>query len=225
MVKPNLIAHELGHVLFSYLYDKDSYPTSMVLKSDGNTAACVNFDEYEDLPVANGQIARIPSASYLGGMFGEFIWNGRCRVMGIRADMDELLTEYRYIKNGKRPGGKGGVHDSEHRYRRSQSKLFKELWAWFYTDRDQWSYGGMMKRWMDCPNNRSGTIMTTSRFKKRLPETYKVFETFCSDIDLDEFVNSVTDIQRSSSTRLQSRTLRKYGRRIIPDTVMHPEDI
>jgi hypothetical protein len=225
MVKPNLIAHELGHAIFSYLYDKDSYPTSMVLKADGSTAACVNFDEYEDLPVANGNIARIPSNSYLGGMFGEFIWNGNCRVMGIRGDMDELLTELRYIKNGKRPGGKGGMHDSEHRYRRSKSKIFEELWAWFYTDRDQWSYGGMMKRWMDCPHNRSGTVMPLSRFRKRLPETAKIFDTFVSDIDISEFVQSVKDIRDSESTLLQSRTLRKLGRRIIPDTVLHPEDI
>lgn len=225
MANHNLIAHELGHAVFSYLYDRDSYPTSMALKSDGSTAACVNFEEYDDLPVANGNIARIPSASYLGGMFGEFIWSGRCRIMGIRADMDELLTEFRFIKNGKRPGGPGGHYNSEHRYRRSRSKLFRELWNWFYVDRDQWSYGGMMKRWMDCPNNRSGTIMTVERFRKRLPETAKVYESFVNDIDTEEFVDSVKQIQESGSKLLQSRTLRKHGRKIIPDTVLHPEDI
>lgn len=220
MVNHNLIAHELGHVIFSYLYDTDSYPMNMVLKSDGSTAACVNFEGYEDLPVANGHIARIPSGSYLGGMFGELIWNGRVRVMGIRSDMDELLTGFRFIKNGKKYG-----NGEEHRYRRSRSKLFRELWNWFYVDRDAWSYGGMMKRWMDSPSNRSGTIMTLSRFKKRLPETAKVFDTFVNDIDTEAFCDSVLEIQERGSTLLQSRTLRRHGRAIIPDTVLHPEDI
>lgn len=217
-VRHNLIAHELGHAIFSYLYDTDSYPTDMQLHSDGNTMACVNFVEDENLPYADARIAKIPANSYLGGLFGELAWNGRFRVMGIRADMDEILTELRYVKNGKQRNG-------DQRYRRSRSALFPELWSWFYTDRDAWSYGGCMKRWMECPRGTTGTVMTESRFRKRLPELAKIYDRFLEQIDHDQFKAAVHDIRSTGKNKLPGRTLRKYGRRIIPDTVLHPGDI
>jgi hypothetical protein len=215
MTEPNykLIAHELGHVIYAYLYETKQYPVSMILKPEGNTAGCVEFEEYwTTLGTADGAVARIAGNSYLGGFFGELLWCNKVRVMGIRADLDELLTELRYI-------GKYG------KYRRSRSKLFKELWTWFYTDTDKWSYGGMMKTWLDSPNNRGGTEMAASRVEKRLPEVWKLYCKFLEHINKEAFANSVLDIGARRNAIMYRQSLRMYGRRIIPDTVLHPADI
>lgn len=216
--KKSLAAHELGHAIFSYLYDTDETPTSMSLVPDGYTMGCVNFATEPGLPVADGSVAKIKSSSYLGGMFGELIYHGRFRTMGVRTDMDEFLTGLRFVKNGS--DGTGG-----NRYRRSRSKIFRELWAWFYTDKDRLSYGGMMKRWADCPRGVDGTQFTLTQFKKRLPVTAAVFEKFLSHIDATMFNTVVDEIVETKRTNIPARSLRKMARRIIPDTVMHPEDI
>lgn len=212
MTKPNylLIAHELGHAIYAYLYEPEARAARMLLKPDGNTAGCVEFDEWEGLAVVDKNVAKIKGNSYLGGLFGELIWYDRTRVMGLRGDMDELLCELRYV-------GKEG------RYRRSRSKLFAELWGWFYSDKDDWSYGGMMRRWMD--DSRTGKIMHASRVEKRLPETWKLYQKMLKHIDADAFRAAVRELGQSNKKVVQGRTLVKYAKRIIPDTVMHPEDI
>ena len=206
----NLIAHELGHAIYGYLYEPEQYPTSMSLKGTGGVAGYLEFEEWEGLPVIDGNVAKIKGNSYLGGLFGELIWQNQTQVMGLRGDIDELLTGLRYV-------GKPGS------YRRSRSKLFAELWAWFYTDRDDWSYGGMMKLWYD--NSHRGKIMHASRVKTRLPETWKLYEKFAKNIDHDAFRVTVKDIEARNTPVLYRQSLKMYGRRIIPDTVLHPEDI
>lgn len=213
----SLLAHELGHAIFSYLYDTDAYPTCLKLTPTEDTLGYVEFNAGEGLPCADQHIGRIPSNSYFGGMFGEMLHSGRFRTLGVRNDIDDLLSALRYTKNGK-PNGKQS-------YRRSKSAIFRELWAWFYTDHDRLSYGGMMKRWMDCPRGVDGTYMTEKQFAKRLPVTAKIFEKFISHIDPEEYNAVVEEMYESRKQVFRSATLRKYGRRIILDTAMHPGDI
>jgi hypothetical protein len=204
------IAHELGHAIYGYLYEPEQYPCTMCLKDENSTIGYIEFEAWQDLAVTDGNIARIKGNSYLGGMFGELVWHDQVQVMGLRGDMDELLTELKYT-------GKEG------NYRRSRGKLFTELWSWFYTSRDALSYGGLMKQWYD--NGRAGKILTAAQIQKRLPETWKLYEKFLAHIDASEFREVVREINTRNKEVLYRRTLQMYGRRIIPDTVLHPEDI
>ena len=67
--------------------------------------------------------------------------------------------------------------------------------------------------------------MHKSRVKKRLPETYRLYEKFLSHIDVGEFRTIVDDIYRSGRNEIGTKDLVKFGRRIIPHTVLRPEDI
>ena len=212
MASKVIIAHELGHLIMAILYEKEEYATSMQLVPDASTVACVNFEGWENLAVVDNNIARLKGNSYLGGIFGELAWYDRFNIWGIRCDLDEFLTENRYLGNEKH-------------YRRSRAKIVNELFGWFYSDSDEWSFGGRSKLWFTCPRAVRGARLSSKRVKERLPITWKLYQKFLSCIDLAEFKTVVNEIHDKKSKIVPARSLRKYAKRIIPITVMHPEDI
>lgn len=193
-----LIAHELGHAIAGYLFEPNVRPATihLVPAGDGSLASC-SFYEYEgDFQMGDGRLSRIKNMSYLGGIFGELLIRDRTYLLGIRGDLDEFLCENRYP-------------------RKSRSKIVNELFAWFYTDKDDWSFGGRMKLYFDCPRGFSGTYMHESRLKKRLPETWKAYQKFLKCIDQDKFIDAVDKINSSGSKYVQTRSIQKYGKQII----------
>lgn len=207
-----MIAHELGHAIMGYLYEKETHPYSIDLRMDQTSMGRANFEEWSDLPCADDNLSRLHGISYLGGMFGELLWVGYTEVRGLRSDMDEWLTQLSYL-------------GEEGRHRRSRSKLYKELCYWYYGGTDDWSFAGMMRRWLDSSYSQTGQRLYEGRVKKRLPETWKIYQRFLAHIDPVEFKAVVEEIYQRGYKVVPRKTLEKFGRRIIPDTVLHPEDI
>lgn len=212
MDKPT-IAHELGHVIVSYLYDRETRPTSMILKPGPSSKAWVNFDSWENLPVADYNLSRLKGVSYLGGIFGELLWHQKFNVFGVRGDVEEYLSELRFM-------GKDG------KYRRSRSKIFKELFNWYYVDKDEWSFGGRMNAWMNSSQPTRSLVISEKRVKDRLPELYSIYsKKFAGLIDTKEFKGSVNDFYNKDIKVVRSGTLLKHARKIIPSHVLSPENL
>lgn len=208
-----LIAHELGHAMMGYLYEPKQTPGTMSFESDLTISAYVLFNHTRKRKTAknSSDIARIRGNSYLGGIFGELIECDKTYIIGTRGDIDDMLTGLRFL--GKNNSSKV-----------SKSKIFKELWTWFYTDKDAWSFTGMMARWMDENNlsNMAGSYMHSSRVKSRLPETWRIYQKFLKHINIEEFKAVVDEIHDKNKIVIRKNILEKYGKRIIKREALEP---
>jgi len=138
----------------------------------------------------------------IAGMFGELISYGKTYPNGIRGDIDEFLAANRYP-------------------RKSRSALVNELFDWFYIATDKSSFRSAMKLYFDSPRKYYGYSLSAAEVEKRLPETWKVYQKFLDNIDVDEFEWAVDEIHNSGSEIVQNRTLLKHCRNIITTI---PED-
>ncbi|MBU1082737.1 MAG: hypothetical protein KKB59_19785 [Spirochaetes bacterium] len=189
MVKLDVIAHELGHVICAKVHDGINVIDKIILESNDNVDAWCEYSELKQELVVESSYKKFKGMFHLGGIFGEILYHSKWNACGARRDIDDFVTP-----------------------NKKNTKFICEIDSWFWIDDDALSFRGLTA---GDSEYRTETFITFYETAIRLPELWKAFLDFCSRIDTHEFIKTVDEIHNNEITIITKKEINKIIRRVV----------
>lgn len=166
--KRSVIAHEFGHAVYCVLFDDGFIPSTLVVKSGGGMHGYVLFDEVPTRGL-KGKYSKFKEPCFLGGIFGEMVYQGTWEPWGARNDLDTFIT-----------------------LNKRKKFMIKELNDWMWMSNDEKSFRSCSNFVLD--SERRKVTLDSHDTSRLLPDVWSAYKDFCDQIDKDAFNNVVNEL-------------------------------